>query len=104
MATKVIIQHPESGITKNGYYGFSWTYLLFGFWVPLLRGELGVAALHVLFSIVTFGLWQLIVSFFYNKQYMIRMLEKGYILNDTEYVMSEARTSIGIAKIEDPSV
>jgi hypothetical protein len=104
MATKAIIQHPESGITKDGYYGFSWTYLFFGFWVPLIRGELGVAALHLLFSIFTFGIWQIIVSFLYNKQYMTRMLENGYILNDTEDVMSAARVAIGIAKTEDPSV
>ena len=104
MATKAIIQHPESGLTKDGYYGFSWTYLFFGFWVPLIRGELGVAALHLLFSIFTLGIWQIIVSFLYNKQYMTRMLENGYILNDTEDVMSAARVAIGIAKTEDASV
>lgn len=97
MATKVIIQHPVNGLTKNGYFGFSWTYLIFGWWVPLFRGELGVAALHLLFTLCTLGFWQLIVSFLYNKQYMTRMLEKGYILKDTEDVMSKARISLGIA-------
>lgn len=99
MATKVIIQHPVNGLTKNGYFGFSWTYLIFGWWVPLFRGELGVAALHLLFTLCTFGFWQLIVSFLYNKQYMTRMLEKGYILKDTEDVMSKARISLGIARL-----
>ena len=103
MATQVIIQHPESGLTKDGYYGFSWTYLFFGFLVPLIRGELGVGALHLLFSIFTLGIFQIIVAFLYNKQYMTRMLENGYILNDTEDVMSAARVAIGIAKTEDPS-
>lgn len=103
MATKVIIQHPESGLTKDGYYGFSWTYFFFGFLVPLIRGELGVGALHLLFSIFTFGIFQIIVAFLYNKQYMTRMLENGYILNDAEDVMSAARVAIGIAKTEDPS-
>ena len=36
MATKVMIKHPQSGLIQNGYVGFSWTYLLFGFWVPLI--------------------------------------------------------------------
>ena len=80
MATGVIIQNPNNGLTRIGYFGFSWTYLFFGWWVPLIRGELGVAALHLLFTICTFGLWQLIVAFLYNKQYMVRMLEKGYVL------------------------
>ncbi|MGB2832714.1 MAG: hypothetical protein WBC07_07145 [Methylotenera sp.] len=97
MAKKVIIQHPINGLTKNGYYGYSWTYLFFGWLVPLFRGELGVAALHMLFTLFTLGLWQLIVSFLYNKQYMTRMLEKGYVLKDTEQVMAEARTKLGIA-------
>ncbi len=99
MATKVIIQHPVNGLTKNGYFGFSWTYLFFGWFVPLFRGELGVAALHLLFTMFTFGFWQLIVCFIYNKQYMTRMLEKGYILKDSESVMQQARMKLGIADL-----
>jgi hypothetical protein len=102
VATKVIIQDPNNGLTKNGYFGFSWTYFFFGWFVPLIRGELGVAALHCLFSMITFGLWQFIVCFLYNKQYMTRMLEKGYQLKDNEAVMRLARTSLGIAEISPP--
>lgn len=97
MATKITIKQPQSGLLKNGFYGFSWTYLFFGFWVPLIRGELGIAALHLLFSIFTLGLWQLIMPFLYNKQYMTRMLEKGYVLADSEQKMQAARIKIGIA-------
>ncbi|TFW71188.1 hypothetical protein C3Y98_07930 [Methylotenera oryzisoli] len=99
MAKKVIIQHPVNGLTRNGYYGYSWTYLFFGWLVPLFRGELGVAALHMLFTLFTFGLWQLIVSFLYNKQYMTRMLEKGYVLKDSEQTMAEARACLNIAPV-----
>ena len=97
MATKVMIIHPTSGLSRKGYFGFSWTYLFFGWWVPMFRGELGVAALHLLFTIVTFGLWQIVVAFLYNKQFMTRMLEKGYVLGDTEEVMTQARIALGIA-------
>lgn len=100
MATKVIIQNPTNGLTKTGYFGYSWTYLFFGWFVPLIRGELGVAALHLLFSMFTFGIWQIIVSFLYNKQYMTRMLEKGYVLKDTESTMTQARAALGIAQVQ----
>ena len=94
MATKAIIQHPESGITKDGYYGFSWTYLIFGWFVPLFRGELGVGALHLLFTFVTFGLWQLILCFLYNKQYMTRMLTNGWELAGNENENLKARAAL----------
>jgi hypothetical protein len=98
MATKIIIKHPATGMLKSGYYGYSWTYLLFGWWVPLLRGELGVAALHLLFSCCTFGIWQFIVSFLYNKQYMTRMLvDKGYVLADAPGANDLARLKLGMA-------
>ena len=99
MASQVIIQHPTNGLTKTGYFGYSWTYLFFGWFVPLIRGELGVAALHLLFTMVTLGFWQLIVSFLYNKHYMTRMLEKGYVLKDAEQVVAQARAKLGIAQV-----
>ena len=39
MATKVVMKHKDSGILKNGYFGFSWTTLLFGFFPALFRGD-----------------------------------------------------------------
>ena len=97
MATRINIKHKESGIVKKGYYGFSWTYLLFGWFVPLFRGELGVGALHFLFTLVTFGLWQFIVCFLYNKQYMTRMLTNGWVLDGSDSDKVLAGSAIGIA-------
>jgi hypothetical protein len=99
MATQIMIQNPSNGLTKKGYFGFSWTYLFFGWWVPLIRGELGVSALHLFFTFLTFGIWQLIFAFLYNGQYMTRMLEKGYVLKDSEQLMEAAREKLGIAKL-----
>ena len=45
MATKINIKHTQSGMVKTGFYGYSWTYLIFGWFAPLFRGELGVGAL-----------------------------------------------------------
>ena len=84
MAKTIVIKHEASGMMKTGVYGFSWTYLFFGWFVPIFRGELGVAALHFIFTFLTFGLWQFIFCFIYNKQYMTRMLTNGWELADTE--------------------
>ena len=96
MATAIPIRHKESGMMKTGRYGFSWTYLFFGWFVPLFRGELGVGALHLLFTMVTFGLWQLIVCFLYNKQYMTRMLISGWELAGTEEKTLIAKAALNI--------
>ena len=95
-AKRVLLKHPQTGQMKSGFYGFSWTYLLFGFWVPLLRGEIGIAALHLLFSLVTFGLWQLIVSWLYNAQYTNRRIAEGFRFSDTPANNAAAASAVGV--------
>lgn len=97
MAKKVALIHPQTGLMKSGFYGFSWTFLFFGWFVPLFRGELLIALLHFTITVITIGLWQIIFAFLYNKQYTSRLLEKGYVLNDSAEVNEEARQKLGIA-------
>jgi hypothetical protein len=97
MATAVPIRHKESSMMKTGLSGFSWIYLFFGWLVPVFRGELGVGALHLLFSVVTFGLWQFIACFIYNKQYMTRMITNGWELAGSEEENLKARAALGMA-------
>jgi len=99
MAKRVALIHPQTGLMKSGFYGFSWTFLFFGWFVPLFRGELLIALLHFTITVITIGLWQIIFAFLYNKQYTTRLLEKGYVLNDTEEVNEEARQKLGITRI-----
>jgi len=99
MAKKVALIHPQTGLMKSGFYGFSWTFLFFGWFVPLFRGELLIALMHFVITILTAFLWQIIFAFLYNKQYTTRLLEKGYVLNGTEEVNEEARQKLGILKI-----
>lgn len=95
-AKRVSMKNVTTGQIKSGFYGFSWTYFFFGWWVPLLRGELGIAALHFLFSILTLGIWQLIVCFMYNRQYTSRLIEAGYRFFDSPQINQEAAEWIGV--------
>jgi len=95
-AKRVTMKNTTTGQIKTGFFGFSWTYFFFGWWVPLLRGELGVAALHFLFSIITFGIWQIIVSFMYNRQYTNRLIEAGYRFFDTPQINERAAEWVGV--------
>lgn len=94
---KVLLKHQQSGVTKAGYVGYSWTYLLFGWFVPIFRGEIGVGVLHLILTAVTFGLFQLFMPYLYNKQFMTRLLVNGWQLNDSEEVNRLARLKLGIA-------
>ncbi|MDB5650528.1 MAG: hypothetical protein JWL62_2048 [Hyphomicrobiales bacterium] len=91
-----MMKNPVTGQFKKGFYGFSWTYLFFGWLVPLIRGELGIAALHFLFTMLTFGIWQLVFAFFYNKQFTSRLISQGYVFNDTDAVNGGAAGAIGV--------
>lgn len=93
---KVMLRHPQSGLTKSGYVGWSWTYFLFGWFVPIIRGEIGIGLLHLVLTAVTFGIFQWIMSLIYNKQYMTRLLVSGWQLdrNDANYPLAVRKLGI----------
>lgn len=93
----ITIKHESSGLVKKGYFGFSWTYLLFGWLVPVIRGEIGIGVLHLILTLITFGIFQAVMPFLYNKQFMTRMLTTGWQLSDQESLMLIARSRLGIA-------
>ena len=93
---KINLKHTNSRLNKPGYVGYCWTYFFFSFFVPIFRGEILIGVLHLIFSIVTFGLFQLVIPFLYNKQFTIRMLTTGWELSDTEENMQLARLRLGI--------
>ena len=92
---KIRVKHSESGIQKNCFVGYSWTYFVFGFFVPIFRGEISIGIFHLIFSLVTFGIFQLIMPFLYNKQYSIRLLNDSWNLDDSEENNAIARYKIG---------
>jgi hypothetical protein len=86
MATRISMKHKGSGLMKDGYYGFSWTTLFFGFFPALLRGDfltfLGgfvvvvilVIFVHIFVAFVAMCAW----AFMYNSYYTRRLIEQGY--------------------------
>jgi len=94
---KVLIKHSHTGLMKYGYVGWSWTYYLFGWFVPITRGEIGIGALHLIISLLTLGIFQVVTSFLYNKQYMTRMLLAGWELADSEERNNLARVKLNIS-------
>ena len=93
---KINLKHTNSSLNKPGFVGYCWTYFFFSFFVPIFRGEILIGVLHFIFSVVTFGLFQLVIPFLYNKQFTSRMLTSGWELSDTEKNMQLARLKIGI--------
>ena len=93
---KINLKHTNSSLNKTGFVGYCWTYFFFSFFVPIFRGEILIGVLHLIFSVVTFGLFQLVIPFLYNKQFTSRMLTSGWELSDTEDNMQIARLKLGI--------
>lgn len=110
MATTVAMKHKETGIVKNGFFGFSWTSLFFGFFPALFRGDfitfLGGFTITVIVSLVTFGIGALVIAiawaFMYNKYYTRKLLERGYVFNDVAALNAQAAQALGVV-VELPS-
>ena len=94
---KIKVKHMQSGVEKYCHAGYSWTYFFLWFFVPIFRGEISIGVFHLIFSIITFGLFQLVMPFLYNNQSSIRLLTNGWELNDTEENNTLARVRIGIS-------
>jgi uncharacterized membrane protein (Fun14 family) len=105
MAKRIALKHKETGIMKDGYYGFSWTTLLFGFFPALFRGDfitfIGGFIIAVIIGIVTLGVGAFLISlvwaFMYNKYYTRKLLERGYQLAGSKFDNALAASALGIA-------
>ncbi|MDA8384275.1 MAG: hypothetical protein M0037_14695 [Betaproteobacteria bacterium] len=97
MATKILLQHPVTGLVKTGFYGFSWTTLFFGGWPALFRGDFLMAFVFIVLEYVTFGLSGLVLAFTYNKIFTTKLIEGGYVLAGSAGENALAAAKLGIA-------
>jgi hypothetical protein len=104
MATRIAMQHKETGIVKDGFYGFSWTTLFFGFFPALFRGDfitfIGGFVITLIIALLTWGIGAFFVgfvwAFMYNKYYTRRLLERGYVFAANEADNTMAASALGI--------
>lgn len=104
MAKVIQLKHSATGLTKDGFYGFSWTTLFFGPFVPLFRGDfltfLGYLAIVMLIGLITAGIGGyfcfIIWAFFYNGYYTKKLIENGYKFFGTHEQNSEAAKVLGV--------
>lgn len=96
MAGTIRLRHPRTGITKTGLYGFSWTTLFFSGIPALCRGELATGVIILLLSTSSLWIAAVIWAFVYNRVYTTRLLESGYIFDDTPDKVAEAKRKLGI--------
>jgi hypothetical protein len=105
MATRIALKHKESGIVKDGFYGFSWTTFFFGFFPALFRGDfitfIGGFVISIIIGFVTLGVGALFVgfvwAFMYNRYYTRKLIERGYVLAGSDADNMLAASALGIA-------
>ena len=111
MATRIAMKHKDTGLMKDGFYGFSWTTFFFGYFPALFRGDfitfIGAFVVTVIIGLFTAGFGMFIVgvvwAFLYNKYYTGKLLERGYVLAGSPSENAEAAAAIGIA-LPSPTV
>lgn len=89
---RVLLHHELLGEYKKVPFLYSWTSAVFGFWVPLFRGDLKWFFIFLIVGIFTFNLGAVVLAFFYNKIYIKNLIEKGYIPADEkskEFLLSK---------------
>ncbi|MDV1094989.1 hypothetical protein ACSI5N_25535 (plasmid) [Raoultella ornithinolytica] len=104
MATKITLQHPRTGETITGFYGFSWTTLFFGPLPALFRKDFQtfVCVFFVLFvlALLTFGIGPIIAAliwgFMYNKYFTVNRIKQGFKLASTNAENELAAGRLGL--------
>lgn len=104
MATRIKMKNPSTGLSKDGFYGFSWTTLFFGGFPALFRGDfvtfIGLFAVLAILAFATMGIGAFVGSivwaFMYNGFYTKKLIEKGYRFVGTEEENNAAFVALGL--------
>ena len=79
---KVMLKHKDTGMIKEVPIGISITTVLFGFFVPLLRGDIKGALIGIIFAFLMWIPGNIVFSIMYNKMYINDLLMKGFVPAD----------------------
>lgn len=96
MAKTILLKNPATGVTKKGFYGFSWTTLLFGGFPALFRGDYMIGLIFIVLNIFTVGVAGLIFAFSYNRRYTTKLLEEGYQFAGAPAENTAAAAKLGV--------
>lgn len=72
------LRNDVTGEVKEVASGFSWTVLLFGFFVPLFRGDIKWAAIMLGAAMISGGLANIAFAFAYNALYRGELINRGF--------------------------
>ncbi|WP_252192945.1 hypothetical protein [Rhizobium sp. CSW-27] len=114
VAKTIQLMHSRSGLPRTGYYGFSWTSLMFCGVPAILRGDtvmgVGICVLGGLAAVAAallgLGLAGLVIGWFgvgafwgnlYNRIYTRRLIERGYRFADSDQRNAEAQRAFGLS-------
>ena len=112
MAEVIMMKHPQTGVIKKGFVGFSWTVFFFGWLAMVFRGDviLGICIFlaeiaslvaidlqYIIWQMLLLSLVQILFAFTYNKSYTSRLIKKGFRFSD-----SDGRNQLGAAALGMP--
>lgn len=80
LQSSLILKNPRTGEIKSAPLGFSWSVLLFGFFVPFYRHDWKWGTLMLITYILTWGLISIPFALIYNKYYARSLFQHGYKL------------------------
>ncbi len=78
MQPRVVLQHPVLHKVKKVPFLYSWSSLIFSFFVPLFRGDFKWFFIYLISRVLTGGIADIILAFFYNKLYIENLIQNGY--------------------------
>jgi hypothetical protein len=94
--TTLVMQYPGFDEFKKAPIGISWTSALFGPLVPLFRQHYMAAAFWLVAFILTLGLSALLQMVVYNKQYVVFLLNGGYLVRDSPLPLELISQKLGV--------
>ncbi len=79
-------KNERTGHTKVIRRGFSFTYLFFGPFVPLIRGHFSSFAIALIIELLSFSIARFVYIFVINKTYTNKLLNDGYVEISPQYM------------------